>query len=155
MLSQLKRLSMEADGCYATDADLAFLKTYFQSVQDRISAYEKIRDAEEAIMDEADSTLMATNSKVFHKGSQDYSDTCRRDRKNTLRYTATAMLFNDLDRLRDSLLLWQRTIIQAVKDEQVSALTWQEMPGVLANHLSPEETELMMPGLRLNQALLH
>lgn len=155
MLSQLKQLSIDADGRYATEADLTFLKSYLQSAQDRISTYEKIRDAEDTIMEEADTTLMAANPKVFHKGSQDYSDTCRRDRKNTLRHAAAAMLFNDLDRLRDGLLLWQRTIVHAVKDEQASALTWQEMPGVLANHLSSEEAELLMPALRLNQALLN
>lgn len=155
MLSQLKRLSLDADGRYATEAELTFLKSYFQSVQDRISAYEKIRDAEDTIMEEADTTLMAANPKVFYKGAQDYSETCRRDRKNTLRYAAAAMLFNDIDRLRDGALLWLRTIVHAVKDEQAAALTWQEMPGVLANHLSPEEAELLMPALRLNQALLN
>ncbi|ABW29446.1 globin family protein [Acaryochloris marina] len=155
MLSQLKRLNIETDGRYATEADLAFLKSYLQSVRDRISAYEKIRDAEDAITDQADEVLMAADPKVFHKGSQDYSETCRRDRRNTLRHAAAAMLFNDLDRLRDGLLLWQRTIVHAVKDEQASALTWQEMPGVLKDHLSDEEAELMMPALRLNQALLN
>ena len=46
MLSQLKNLGLETDGRYATDAELAFLKAYLQSARQRISAYEKIRDAE-------------------------------------------------------------------------------------------------------------
>lgn len=154
MLSQLKRLSIEADGRYATDADLAFLKSYLQSVRQRISAYEKIRDAEEVIMDQAEAQLMSIDPKVFHKGSQDYSQTCRRDRKNTLRYTAAAMLFNDLDHLRDGLLLWLRTIVHAVKDKQASTLTWRWMPETLREHLTAEEADLMMPALHLNQALL-
>lgn len=155
MLSQLKRLSLEADGRYATEAELAFLKSYFQTVRQRISGYEKIRDTEDLMMDEAEVQLTDVDAQVFHKGARDYTDTCRRDRKNTLRYTATAMLFNDLDRLRDGLLLWQRTIVRAVKDEQASTMTWEQMPEVLRGHLSAEEADLMMPALHLNQALLH
>lgn len=155
MLSQLKNLSLETDGRYATDAELAFLKSYLQSARQRISAYEKIRDAEDAIMDQADAKLMDIDSQVFQKGSKDYKETCHRDRKNTLRYAATAMLFNDLDRLRDGLLLWQRTIVHAVKDEHASTLTWQEMPEILRAHLTLEEADLMMPALHLNQALLN
>ncbi|WP_299416457.1 allophycocyanin [Acaryochloris sp. IP29b_bin.148] len=155
MLSQLKHLSIEADGRYATDADLNFLKSYIQSARQRISAYEKIRDAEATLMEQADTKLMEIDPQVFHKGSKDYRETCHRDRKNTLRYTATAMLFNDLDRLRDGLLLWQRTIVHAVKDEHASTLTWQEMPEILREHLTAEEADLMMPALHLNQALLN
>lgn len=155
MLSQLKRLSIDADGRYATDEDLNFLKSYLQSARHRISAYEKIRDAEVAIMDQADATLMEIDPQVFHKGSKDYRETCHRDRKNTLRYAATTMLFNDLDRLRDGLLLWQRTIVHAVKDEHASSLTWRKMPEILRDHLTAEEADLMMPALHLNQALLH
>ncbi|BDM83705.1 globin family protein [Acaryochloris marina] len=154
MLSQLKRISLEADGRYATDAELACVKSYLQDVGQRISGYEKIRDAEDAIMDDSEVQLTDLEPQVFCKGPKDYSETCRRDRKNTLRYAATAMLFNDLDRLRDGLLLWQRTIVRAVKDEQASTLTWREMPEVLRGHLSAEETDLMMPALHLNQALL-
>lgn len=154
MLSQLKRLSLEADGRYATDAELAFLKSYGQTVRQRISGYEKIRDAEDTIMDAAEAQLMEIDSQVFHQGAQDFTDTCRRDRKNTLRHASAAMLFNDLDRLRDGLLLWQQTIVRAIKAEQPSTITWQEIPGVLREHLSAEEMDLMMPALHLTQALL-
>ncbi|KAI9129413.1 allophycocyanin subunit alpha ApcA [Acaryochloris sp. CCMEE 5410] len=155
MLSQLKRLSLDADGRYATEAELAFLKSYGQTVRQRISGYEKIRDAEDTLMDDAEAQLTEVDPQVFHHGTDDFTNTCRRDRKNTLRYVATAMLFNDLDRLRDGLLLWQSTIVRAVKDEHASTLTWQEMPETLRTHLSAEEVDLMMPALHLTQALLH
>jgi hypothetical protein len=155
MLSQLKRLSLEAEGRYATNADLAFLKSYLQSAQQRLNAYEKIRDAEEAIMEQASAKVRTVDPQVFHKGTQDYSEVCMRDRKKTLCHVSAAMLFNDLDRLRDGLLLWQRTIVRAVKDEHASTLTWREMPGILREHLTPEEADLMMPALQLTQALLN
>ncbi len=154
MLSQLKRLSIEADGCYATKEELTFLNSYFDSVRQRISAYEKIRDAEEVIMDQTEARLKAVDPQVFHNGTQDCSEICRRDRKNTLRHSAAAMLFNDLDRLRDGLLVWQGTIVRAIEGEYASTLTWQEMPEVLREHLTAEEADLMMPALHMNQALL-
>ena len=65
------------------------------------------------------------------------------------------MLFNDLDRLRDGLLLWQRTIVHAIKQEDASTLTWKAMPEILREHLTLEEADLMMPALHLDQALLN
>lgn len=155
MLSQLARLKIQADGRYATEAELAFFKSYLASVRQRIDAYESIRDAEDQIMDEAEERLESQDPKIFFKGSRDMHDICRRDRKSTLRYSAAAMLFHDLDRFKDSLLIWQRTIIHAVQDEQVSQQTWAAMPDVLREHMSAESVDLMMPALHLTQALLN
>ncbi|RMF23527.1 MAG: allophycocyanin, partial [Cyanobacteria bacterium J083] len=52
MLSQLSQLSIEADGRYATEAELQFLKDYINSSQTRISTYEKIRDHAEVIINQ-------------------------------------------------------------------------------------------------------
>nr|ADO84672.1 ApcA1 [Acaryochloris sp. HICR111A] len=155
MFSQFSRLIVEADGRYATDAELAFVKSYLNSAKQRIDAYESIREAEELIMDKAEECLEAQDPQVFMKGTREVRDICRRDRKSTLRYSAAAMLFNDLDRLKDSLLLWQRTIVHAVKDEQVSQQTWAVMPEVLREYVDAESVDLMMPALHLTQALLN
>ncbi|NJK41540.1 MAG: allophycocyanin [Acaryochloridaceae cyanobacterium SU_2_1] len=155
MLTQLKQLSIEAEGRFATASELAFLTEYLASAPKRLSAYEKIHAAQEQIMDEIEADLTAIDAQAFMKGSRDVSEICRRDRKDTLRYTAAAMLFNDLSYLRDGLLLWQRTIVHAVQDQKASALTWREMPEVLRRHLTPEEADLIMPALQVNQALLN
>lgn len=154
MLKQLTRVSIDADGRFATESELQFLKDYLESADHRISAYGKIRDLEDEIMDEIETQALAKNPRVFHKGTRDMAETCRRDRKHLLRCSAAAMLVSDLDRLRDDLLLWQRTIIKAFQDEQASEEVCQVMPKVMQQQLTPEEASQIMPALQLSQALL-
>lgn len=154
MLSQLKNLRIEADGRYATEQELAFLKAYLGSIHQRMSTYEKVRDAEEVIMDQVEENLKSIDPQIFQKGTEDCSKICRRDRKNTLRHSAAAMLFDDVDRLREGLLIWQGTIVRAIKSEEASELTWQEMPKAMEEHLSSEECGLMRPSLQLTRTLL-
>ena len=154
MLKQLSQLNIEADGRYATDQELQFLKNYLQSVEQRISAYEKIRDAEEEIMDQTKAQIDAQNPNLFNRDSQDLSSVWRRDVGIILRSSATAMLINDLDRLREGLLLWQRTIVNANKTLPISQATYDVLSEIIKQFLSAEEAELMMPVLQLDQSIL-
>lgn len=154
MLKQLSNLNIEADGRYATDQELQFLKNYLQSVEQRISAYEKIRDAEEEIMDRVETKMRSIDPNLFLRRSQDLTAVCRRDRKITLRCSAAAMLINDLDRLREGYLLWQRTIMCAFKDERPTRVHYQVLSEIIKQYLTAEEVELVMPVLQLNQSIL-
>ncbi len=154
MLKQLARLSVEADGRYATDQELQFLKNYLQSVDQRITSYEKIRDAEEEILDQVETKMRSIDPNLFSRDSQDLTSVCKRDRKHTLRCSAAAMLINDLDRLREGLLLWQRTIMLAFKDEHPSKVHYEVLPEIMKQHLTAEEVELIMPFLQLDQSVL-
>jgi len=154
MLKQLVRLNIEADGRYATEQELKFLKDYLESAEERISAYQKIRDAEEEIMEQVEAKMRATDPELFLRGSQDLTAVCKRDRKHTLRCSAAAMLINDLDRLRENFLLWQRTIVHAFKDERPTQVHYEVLPEVIKQHLTPEEAKLMMPVLQLDQSIL-
>ena len=44
MFKQLTRLSIDADGRYATDDELKFLDDYLATVETRVSTYETIRE---------------------------------------------------------------------------------------------------------------
>ena len=59
MLNQLSRLSVEADGRYATSEELQFLKDYIQSLDLRLSAYEKISAAQTEIVDLVETQVRA------------------------------------------------------------------------------------------------
>ncbi|BAC08406.1 allophycocyanin subunit alpha [Thermosynechococcus vestitus] len=154
MLRQLEKLSLEADGRYASATELEFLRNYLAAAEQRICAYEKIRDAEEKILDQVDQQLRLKNPHIFRKGNQDYAAVCRRDRKHVLRLAATAMLFADLDALRDGFLLWYRTIIKAFKDEKAAQATYQVLPEVVHQVLSGEEVPFMQPVMALTQSIL-
>ena len=123
-------------------------------MEQRISAYEKIRDAEEEIMDRVETKMRSIDPNLFLRASEDLTAVCRRDRKITLRCSAAAMLINDLDRLQEGYLLWQRTIMCAFKDERPTRVHYQVLPEIIKQYLTAEEVELVMPVLQLNQSIL-
>lgn len=154
MLQQLARLSLEADGRYATATELQFLKDYLQSLEQRVCAYEKIRAAEEEIVHAVEAKKRSHSTDLFQLNAQDITQVCRRDMVNVLRYSATALLFNDCDRLRESLLLWYRTIVRSFKYESYADVTYQVIQDVVKQHLTAEEAALLQPILALNHVLL-
>lgn len=154
MLTQLDRLTREADGRFANPSELKFLKDYLETVETRLSVYSKIRDTETQITAELGATLQARNPHIFQKGKQDYSAICQRDRQHVLRISTTAMLFGDLDSLREGFLLWYRTIINAFRDQKASQATYKVLPGIVNAHLTPEEAKLMQPALELDRSIL-
>jgi hypothetical protein len=154
MLKQLSRLSFEADGRYATDAELKFLKDYLQSAEQRIKAYEKIRDAEEKIIDQVAAKGLAADPYLFTKGNQDYSGICKRDRRHVLRMAAASMLIDDLDTLRNGFLSWYRTIIKAFNDQRAAQVTYKLLPDMVNQHLTSEEATLLRPALDLSRSIL-
>ena len=96
----------------------------------------------------------AKNPNLFNRDSQDLSSVWRRDVGIILRCSAAAMLINDLDRLREGLLLWHRTIVNANKTLPISQETYDVLSESIKQYLSPEEAELMMPALQLDQSVL-
>jgi hypothetical protein len=154
MLKQLNRLSIDADGRYASDAELKFLQDYLDSFDLRVSAYEKIRNNEEKIINQLAAKAMAANPKIFFKGSVDHTAICRRDRAHVLRISSAAMLLDELENLRDGFLCWYRTIIQAFNDQMPAQITYQMLGEIVSQYLTPEEMSLIRPALELNKSIL-
>lgn len=154
MLNHLARLSVEADGRYASSQELQCLKDYIQSLDLRVSAYKKIQAAEAEIINSVEAKMQATNPNLFRKGNRDVSHICKRDRIDVLRYSATALLSNDLDRLQQNFLLWYQTIIRAFQDGRAAGVSYQIMQEVVKKYLTSEEAALLSPILGLNQVIL-
>jgi AraC-like DNA-binding protein len=154
MLSQLARLSTEADGRYATAEELVFLKDYFQSLNHRMSAYKKIQASEKEIMRLVEAQMQSIDPSLFRRGSQDVTEKCRGDILRVLRHSAAALLINDTERLRDRLLLWLQTILGAVQVRNSATVTYDVMKKVLKQYLTAEEVSLFFPILDMNRTLL-
>ena len=103
MLTQLSKLSLDADGRYASDSELQFMENYLNSTELRISAYEKIRDNEEQIIEDWETERNNMKEPFFENGGEYVKSMSHRDITIILRCSATAMLINDLDKLRDGL----------------------------------------------------
>ena len=154
MLSQLARLSTEADGRYATAEELQFLKDYFQSLNHRMSAYKKLQASEKEIIRQVEAQMQSLDPSLFRRGSQDVTAKWRVDAVRVLRHSAAALLINDTERLRDRLLLWFQTILGAFQARNSSAVTYDVMKKVLKQYLTAEEVNLFFPILDINRTVL-
>ena len=154
MLSQLARLSMEADGRYASAEELQFLKEYFQSLSHRMSAYKKIQASEKEILRQVEAQMQSMDASLFRRGSQDVTSKWRLDTVRVLRHSAAALLTNDTERLRDRLLLWFQTILGAFQAKNSSGITYDVMKKVIKQYLTAEEANLFFPILEINRTIL-
>ncbi|MBD3880482.1 phycobilisome protein [Phormidium tenue FACHB-886] len=154
MLSQLKSLSLEADGRYATDAELQFMTDYVQSFNLRLQTYQKLQELEATLIQQAYVKLQSLDPTIFRSGQEDVSAKWKRDTLRTLRYTAVAMLINDPDTLQDLFLLWFQTIIRAFKAERACNITYQVLQDLMKHHLTPPQANLVCPILELTRRSL-
>lgn len=157
MLKQLANLTIDADGRYATDAELKFIHNYLSSAKQRVEIYEKIRDAEEAIVEQ----VKSEKTMLGHEGQDNFSylnqgqkELCTRDLKTVIRCSAAAILLEEPDRLREALLLWYYTIMRAFNFLEQSQIAYQILEKVINTRLTPEEVKLATPILRLNHTIL-
>lgn len=154
MLKQLESLSLTAEGRYATAQELQFLHDYLSTVDLRMSVYQKIRDVEDEIIEQLQNKMRKIKPGIFQTKSGDVSAVCQRDIKVILRNAIAAMLIDDLDRLRENILLWQRIIIKVFQERHIATMVHTTMPEIIEQFLTPEEFALIKPVLQLNQAIL-
>jgi hypothetical protein len=154
MFKQLTRLSIDADGRYATDAELQFLQDYLDSAEERLTLYEKLRENEEQIIYRWEEAKQGFKEDLFHLGERDVTEICRRDITNVFRCSATAILFNDLDRLREGLLIWYQTIVRAYNYTQYAKVNYAIIQETIKEFLTEAEANLLMPALKLDHTIL-
>lgn len=153
MLKPLARLSVETDGRYATDGELQFLEDYFVTLEQRITTYEKIRDAESKIVERVEKQKAEINPDLFKLNGRDIKDVCQRDMIDLLRCSAATMLLNDLDYLRDNMLIWYRTIVRAYQYDRHDDTIYKLLENNTKAHLTPEQAKLITPALQLDHTL--
>lgn len=154
MLKKLSRLSVKVEGRYATENELQFINDYLSSVDSRISFYEKIREVEKEIVDVTIAKMRVENKKIFSKDSMSIDEICIRDMKIILKALTTAILIDDLERLKDGLLLWHLTIMRAMNVQNISNIVYQTMLEVVKEYLNSEEEKFVIPALQANQTIL-
>lgn len=154
MLKKLSNLCIEADGRYATAEELKFLKVYLDTVDQRISVYEKIRDMEEQIIYHTEAQKHKYHEHLFMLAGKDVTEICRRDMKSVLRCGAAAMLVDDLERYRDAFLIWFQTIVNAFGFRKDTSTTFALMQDSINHFLPPEEAKYILPAIQLSQSTL-
>lgn len=154
MLSQLEKLSLNTDGRYATDEELAFVNVYIQSFGMRAQTYQTLQLVEAAIVQQVEVKMRLLDPNLFRSGNEDVSAKWKRDTVRVLRYSAVAMLMNDPDTLRERFLFWFTTIMKAFGAQKSCNATYEVMQGVVKQHLTPIQVSLFCPILEINRQTL-
>ncbi|MEM9536241.1 MAG: allophycocyanin [Cyanobacteria bacterium P01_A01_bin.3] len=157
MLKQLSQLTLQADGRYACAEELEFLRDYIASSKSRMKTYQKLREVRGDIAIETALNLLEEDENLFIVEGEDYKPLFHRDQEISLRYTTATVLSGDLERLKQTLLLWYRTILNAAKPGKVKKwtnLTYKVKPKIILDKLDEEERQYVKPVLALNQTIL-
>jgi len=154
MLSQLKRLSLEVDGRYASDAELQFMFDYVKSFNLRLQTYQKLQELESKLLEQTYTKLRSLHPTIFVRGKTEVSHKWKNDTTRVLRYVAIAVLINDPDTMRERLLLWFQTILHAFGIEQSANITYQVLQEVVKQDLTPPQASLVCPILELTRRSL-
>lgn len=154
MLSQLKRLSLEVDGRYASDAELQFMSDYAQSFNLRLQTYQKLQEVETTLVQQTYTKMRSLDPTLFSGGKEDLTAKWKRDTLRVLRYIAAAVLLDDPDTLRERFLLWFETVMRAFGAERSCNVTYQVLQDVVKLHLTPPQAGLVCPILELTRRSL-
>lgn len=154
MLSQLTNLTQEADGRYATDAELMFLQNYLKTARLRFSAYQKLQAAETAIVQTLTTKLKAMDPSLLQVGNKDQTQKCQRDAVQFLRYIAQALLIDDPESLQEHFLSWLQTIIRGLKHERNARASYVLMEELIQQHLTAQEASLVSPLMESARSML-
>lgn len=154
MLKAFKDLTDQAEGRYATDAELQFIVDYVNSYQLRFETYQKVQSFEKTFVKEAHGQLIAREPDLLQHQKKDLTSKWKQDTLRVLRYSAIALLLDDAELHQERFLYWFQTIMRAFGAQQSCDATYTVMQDVAQKHLSDVESALLCPMLELNRVAL-
>jgi Phycobilisome protein len=150
MNAEIKAIIEQAHDRYLKAEDLGAFQAYINSLPDRLTLYRLLRDREISILQLVATQLEAVMPKVETKQLENGI----KHLSLVLRYSAMAMLMQDLELLNQRLLNW---LSQVVGLQETQSLN-QELFGLLSKNLGKElsrpQLELLSPFLSQAQATL-
>lgn len=153
MLSQIQALVRDAEGRYATDAELQFLEDYTQDFPSRLRAYQNLRKQERTLIQQAYNQLKANHPELFPVGQKEAVRKWQRDTIWVLRSSGVAMLLDDVDTLRDRMMLWFQTIMRAFGVHKTCYLTYSTLKTLAPQVMGAEDGALLAEVLEGNREL--
>ncbi|NJK64473.1 MAG: phycobilisome protein [Synechococcaceae cyanobacterium SM2_3_1] len=154
MLTRLRNLSLEADGRYATDAELQLMDAYIQSFELRLQTYLKLQSLEMTVIREVETRLKSMDPQLYMRGTEDYAGKWKADTVRMYRLSALTMLIDDPERLQERVLFWFQTLMRAFRAQRSCDVTYQLLQESVRKHLASAEAELICPILEMNRVIL-
>ncbi|HEY9694777.1 MAG TPA: phycocyanin [Oculatellaceae cyanobacterium] len=149
MITLLENVLERSDGSYISSQDLQVLDQAIASWQKRRETYDLVQARE--------AEIIGKTLKKFQKGipflskplSEDVLQKCSRDISVVLRYSATAMLLQDEELLKDRLLYWMQNIMRALRHQKINDQVYQLLQKAVQEQMPPENSSLLMPYLKI------
>ena len=154
MLSQMQRLSFEAEGRYASDEELRFIPEYLKTYELRLQTYQKLQEIEQLVIQQVQEKMLTQDPNILSVGGTDLAVKWKRDTIRIWRYSSATVYMDDVDTMRDRFLLWFQTVMRAFGAQKSCHATYTVMQDVVKQHLTPQQSSLFLPILDLNRRLL-
>jgi hypothetical protein len=154
MLKAFQTLAVQADGRYATDAELQFAVDYANSYKMRLALYQKLQNLEGEMVEATHQKLMTSAPGMFKVADKDLTGKWKRDTMRVLKYSALALLLDDAEIHGERFLYWFQTIMRAFGAQRSCEATYTAMQTVAQQKLSGFEAAMFTPILELNRVSL-
>ena len=154
MLKAFKDLADQAEGRYATDAELQFIVDYVNSYQLRLKTYQKVQKIEKNLVNEVQAQITQQSPTLLQQNNKDLTAKWKQDTLRVLKRSAIALLLDDAELHQEQFLCWFQTIMRAFEAQKSCDITYVLMQEIAQRHFSKEEVALLGPILKLNRAAL-
>lgn len=156
MITTFEQILLESDGTYLPPSRRSVIDQYASSVPERISIYRALQEYEKEIIDEVYNRLVAHDPSLlkYPDNSKDLRTKWQRDTKRVYCYTCNAMLINDPEWLKDTLLYWFSTVMKSYSALPACEATYAIMQEVTQEKLGKTATALINPFWELNRQML-
>ncbi|MEM7771807.1 MAG: phycobilisome protein [Cyanobacteria bacterium P01_A01_bin.37] len=154
MLKAFHNLSVQAEGRYATDAELQFAVDYTNSYTLRLALYQKLQRLEKPFIEQVYQQLNASEPSLFRTGKKNLAAKWKRDTMRVLKYSALALLLDDTEIHQERFLFWFQTIMRSFGAQRSCDATYTALQQVAMQKLSDVEAAMFCPILELNRVAL-
>lgn len=151
MNSKLEALFNEPEKRYLNSDELSSLSQYVSSVPERLNVYRQLRDKEVQLLQPVVDTIQQQMPDVAES-------TLERSVQNMmliLRYSAMAMLVDDLEFMDKRLQGWLPEMVKAFGTQAINQKLFELLNQKLTQALSPQQLNLLKPNLDRAQALMN
>ncbi len=135
----------EADGRYLNSREMMPLEQYLQSFENRLTAYESLRDHAEALVLEA---LMNMNQ-AYPDLIRQHGARCKYDMSEVLRYIGASILRDDETYFKEEMLSWLDTILVSMRRQEHCATAYRLLEKSVIQHLPEKSANQVRPYLEL------
>ncbi len=150
MHPELLSLLETAEQRYLEPKELELYRRHAASLNRRLKTYEMLREQETQIFQAIADRLV----KVLPNERQENLERCLRYWLLIVRYSATAMLINDLAYLQNRLQDWVKGLLETYETYQIDVQVYDLLMQELKKYLSPDDVRLLEPFMQKTKDLI-